>query len=452
MVRSRIGWMIVSCVLVVSLALLSGQMARAEGLPEDPSADVEKVNNDPDVVAAMELLKSGNIDGAIEKLEAAAKKNPTIPPAEVVLASLFAKSKDGRGFRVWIEKAVDKHPKDPEAYVIMAQVAAAEQRITEARLLADKIKTLLDDFQGDAKRKAAFESALHELLAGLATRDKDWEKAKSHLQALLTLQPANNAKILQRLAGVLFQQGKVDEALEKLRAAKIANEKMLTPEAQVALWYESAGDHPKAIEMFTKALTVAPKDIQTRLVAAEWALKIDDLDTARQQAEAALKEDPKSLAANLMMGTVALFQHDYPAAEKHFQAAMAIQPSNFSASNNLALVYCAQDDKAKWQLAKQYAEMNARLFEKTRYAPEAFSTFGRVLFKLGNVGDAEKAFIQSARMAGAFSPDTAYYYAELLAEAGKKDEAKKLLQSSLKTKAPFSERANAEALLQRLSQ
>ena len=60
-----------------------------------------------------------------------------------------------------------------------------------------------------------------------------------------------------------------------------------------------------------------------------------------------------------------------------------------------------------------YAENNARQYQKTNQASEAFSTYGWVLYKLEKYDDAEKA-LRAAVSGGSFTPDTAYYLARVM--------------------------------------
>ena len=50
------------------------------------------------------------------------------------------------------------------------------------------------------------------------------------------------------------------------------------------------------------------------------------------------------------------------------------------------------------------------MYQQSPEAPEAASTYGWVLFKLGRLDDAEK-WLQAAVSSGSVMPDTAYYYA-----------------------------------------
>jgi tetratricopeptide (TPR) repeat protein len=109
-----------------------------------------------------------------------------------------------------------------------------------------------------------------------------------------------------------------------------------------------------------------------------------------------------------------------------------------------------QKDEDKRQRALEYAENNARNYQKTNQANEAYSTYGWVLYKLEKYDDAEKA-LRAAMSGGTFTADTAYYYACVLnKQGGHSKDAISLLESALNTKGPFANRDDAKQLLDTL--
>jgi len=429
-------------------------------------------------------FKQRDFDGALKLLKEAAKKNPDMPPGWVIMAQLFLRANMGPAARNALERAVAEMPSDPEGYVIMGEIAISDRRIVEARLLYEKANSLIAGFNGGAKRKAALQTAILSGLARTAELREDWADAQKELEEWLKLEPKNTAA-LQQLAQCLFQQKNVDGALERLRDAfkidqeRIETEKakrngnpaaspeeaakteptILTPEATIALFYHASHDEKhetKAQEWMIKALNTAPRDLDTRLVAGQWAWETGQLEEAKKQAAFALELDAKSLKAKLLCGLIALFQKDYKAAEVYFESAVLQSPKDSGASNNLALALIEQKDELKRDRALQYAEANVQKYQKW---PEAYSTYGWVLYKLGRLDEAEKMISQSIQLSGgSFSPETAYYLARIVADIGKRDndpkrlaDAKRLLEEASKTTSPFAQRSEAKELLEELN-
>lgn len=442
-------WTFLAVAFVVAASIFGSSTAVAEPLSlENLQAPEPKVEEIPELKEALNRLTARDVAGAKAILDKAVEAHPQLPPSEVIMAQFFAAAQQPQGTRAWLTEAVQVHPESPDAYVLLGQLDAQAGQTIEAWLLLEKANSLLAASSLDAERKKSLQAAINGQLAQLAMSRKNWDEAKGYLQQLLDQQP-DNASALQLLGRVLFEEGKPDQALEKLQAAKSINEKVLTPQAIMAQWYEASNDREKAIKAMTEALTIAPQDFETRMAAAKWAFLTQNFDQAKTQAEAALKLDPASIPALLMAGNIGIFQKDYPTAEKYLREAWEKAPSNFAASNNLALALCEQDDEDKLKLAQNLAKMNAQMFQQEA---EAFSTLGRVLYKSERLREAEQSLRQAVSLGKAVSPDTAYYMAVILADTERQDDAKKLLQSALKSKGLFAQRAEAEALLQRLSQ
>jgi len=428
--------------LVLGTQPLSAEPVAIDTLKEaNPPADQQM----EEVVEASNRFRSGDLEGAKALLEAACKKRPSLPPPRLMLAQWLAQAKQAAAVRNQLELAVTEMPDDPEAYVILGDLAVQGYRWTEADLVFQKAQQLVAKFQGDSRRKEILERRALQGLAVVAQNRQDWPTSQKYWEQLLRID-AKNTVALQQLAWVLFQQKKPTEALEKLKVAREANENFLTPEAILAQFYQRNGDTKGATKWMIAALTAAPKDLQTRLVAAEWSLQTEQFQQALEQADAAIQLDATSLDAHFLRGVVALYMKDYPKASECFQKVLDKSPSNFPASNNMALALAEQDDTAK-KKALEYAEMNARQFPNQA---DAFSTLGWVYYKLGRLEEAEGA-LRKAITGGQMSADTAYYIACVSVARDRKDEARQLLEQALKSPGPFSLRQDAKDLLKKLT-
>ncbi len=354
------------------------------------------------------------------------------------------------GVRAALERAVAEAPADAQAYILIGNIALSERRITEARLLYEKAESLMTGWKGSAKRR---EQMLPQIQSGLAAtcqaRD-DWTGEQKHLEAWLRLDP-KSVTALQRLAQCLFQQKNVDAGYTRLKEAAKVQPDMLAPEAIIGQWFARAGDRDNAQKWFRSAILQAPKNAQTRLVAAQWAWETGQLDEAKQQVDAALRLEPKYPQAKLLRGIVAMFQKDYKTAETYFESALteaSTRERKFEASNNLALALAEQDDETKRLRALGYADDNLRKYPQLN---EARSTYAWVLYRMGRVEEAEKA-LHDVAAAGQITPDTAYYWARIIKDRGQAAAAQQWLKVRLQSPAPFQHRDDAKALLQKLSE
>jgi tetratricopeptide (TPR) repeat protein len=452
----------VSAIILLTAGLIFGsQFAGAEPVPAgEAGIGGEKQPQMQEINDAVARFKDRDLDGTMQLLEAAVKKNPDLPPAYVLLAQIYGQANMAQGVLQALETGIQKNPDDPEAYVILAQLALHDRRVTEAELLLGKASTLLPKLDKNPKRKEVLAPAVVSGQAQVYQAREDWATAKKYLDQWLKLDP-KNSQALQQLASVLFKQKDVDGALAKLKEAKAADAKVLTPEAILALYYQqSGGDTDKekkdskdnAKKWMAAALTKAPDDLDTQLYAAQLSLANGQLEDAQNRAAAALRINPGSLDAKKIRGVVALFQKDYSAAERYFESAHLKSPDDFAAKNNLALALAEQKDESKKRSALGYATDNVQQYQKTANSVEAASTYGWVLYKSNKLDDADKALQAAIQASGGNPPqDTAYYAARVASEKNRKEEAKTLLKYALKNPTPFTMRPEAAALLEELN-
>jgi cellulose synthase operon protein C len=448
MTRRTLTNLVVTGALAALCFVCTLSKSAAEPIAGDASnaAPENIASQSPEVTDAMARFKEGKFDEAVKLLQEATKKDSDMPPAQVIMAQWFAQVNIPARMRDAFEQAVMEDPADPEAYVIMGDLALRERRVAEAEMLYQKSAELVAKFDKSPKRKDLLQPRIFSGLTTVAEARRNWAGAQKQLDAWLKVDP-KSASAMQRLAWSLFQQKDPSGALDKLKEAAKVDAEILTPQARLAEFYEKSGDHDNAKKWMAEAVKVAPKDLKTRLTAANWALETGQLEQAETEATAAMQIDPKSLDAKNLSGVIALFRKDYPAAERFFEAAHVQSPRSFAASNNLALALIEEKDEAKKRRALEYAANNAQQYPKNA---EANSTYGWVLYKLGRLDEAQKAFEAVVNSGGAMSPDTAYYIARFSIDRGRSDQARQWLENALKSTGPFAARQEAEDLLKEL--
>jgi len=394
---------------------------------------------------ALARFKAGDYESALNQLEEIAKKNTDVPPAQVIMATLFFQAKMPEEAIKALEKAVLDVPDDPEAYLLLARVAAKENDLDKTKTLCQKARQLVSSFNRSEKRKALLQPMIYGSLAQVAEARKDWAEAQVVMESWLKLEP-NNIKLMRRLAHALFQQKNVEGALEKYREAAKIDTQTAAPEALLSMLFHKAGDLENAKKWITVAVAEDPRNLQTRLAAAQWALNTVQLDEARKHAIAATRISPKSAIAKELQGIIALFDKSFEAAEFFFEAILKRSPTNARVRNNLALALIEQEDESKRQRALEYAEANV---EEYPAMAQFASTLGWVFYRLGRLDDAEKALRPAASIAES-DLDTAYFIARVSVDRGRKAEARRLLEAAAGSASPAIFRKEAEELLKKL--
>jgi Tfp pilus assembly protein PilF len=307
---------------------------------------------------------------------------------------------------------------------------------------------------GTASRQQQSRRQAIESLTVIAESRKDWVGEQKYAEMLL-LDDAKNTGALQHLGRALFHQKREDDAYAKFKEAAEADagKTMASAEAVMAGLYQQAGDLPKAGEWMLKAVKDHPRDYRTRVVATEYSLAANNLKQATEQSDAALKLSPHSPGSLIQRGIVALFAKDFDEAQKCFETAHLLSPSLFIAANNLALALCEQKDEAKRRTAVELAQLNTRAYPDQQ--SDAYATLGWTLYRSGQSAEAESA-LRKSLSTGRTSPDTVYYYARVLADGGRRAEARTLaeqyLEPALAGMAVFATREDAKALVAELKE
>ena len=120
---------------------------------------------------------------------------------------------------------------------------------------------------------------------------------------------------------------------------------------------------------------------------------------------------------------IAWYLRDLAGAEKLLEPLHRDAPGDPVSANLLALALIEQEDAAKQSRGLQLAEVNAIQFPRSH---DATTTLGWALYRAGRVDEAEQK-LRSA-IAGGMTPDVAYFLARVLADKGKTDDARGLLQ------------------------
>lgn len=412
---------------------------------QTPTSDPNALDSIPEVREGLEFLKTGEREKAAEKFAAAYKKRPDLAPAGVAVAVALANEKRFDQVRYWLEKSVDDCPNDPEAYVILAEVAEAEGRLLEARLLADQTATLVGNYKSNPERQKKIAQRSQLVLVKIAEKKENWTEAKSRLEALIGRAP-NEAEYYTRLGVIYFQMNDLKKSLETFGTAIEKGSKLPPPYALVAQLLDQKGRTPEAKTYMSEAIKTNSNHFQVLSIAANLAVKWELVSQAKVYADRALKIQPDSLDAMAMCGLIALYEKDFVQAQKYYEDILKQQPNNFYGRNGLVLALCEQQDPQKIQLALDTAQQNA---QQNPQSIEAISTFAWAAFKAGQTESAEQ-LLNRVQSTGVISATGVYYLAEIKSKQGNAEQALALINVALGTKNNYPKRSAAMELQQNL--
>ena len=126
-----------------TLILLGSEVAPASAQPAIPSLPpaAPKPKQCPEVQEAIDrFVKDRDMKACIRALEDAARKQPELPSAHVLMYQILSQRNQFDAARLQLEEAINTNPSDPEAYVIRGNRALQERRVAEATTDFEKAK------------------------------------------------------------------------------------------------------------------------------------------------------------------------------------------------------------------------------------------------------------------------------------------------------------------------
>jgi tetratricopeptide (TPR) repeat protein len=400
---------------------------------------------DEAILAAAREARAGRIDEALRLIREQAGKHPEWSPPRVILARLLFAGEQGPAGRRVLEQAAAEVPDHPDVYLIFGAVALADGRFSDARLNFEKAQALIGPGKWTNEQVRGFRREIAAGLAAVAEAREDWEGARRLLTALLEIDP-KSGPARQRMGRVLFKLNRVDEAFDALKQA-VQDTPALEPAAvSMGRLYTQKADLKKAEEWFDYAKKAEPQSARVHRARAAWLLEIGRAPDAKAAVEEAAKLEPDSKDGERLRALIAWHLGDAAEAQRILEPLHRDAPADFAVANLLALSLVDQDDKERRSRGLQLAEIDAR---QSPRSPDALATFGWALYRSGRVDQAEQALRQAVSGVQTTS-DIAYYLARVLAEKGRNDDARKLLQSATGLSGAFAHRKDAEALLKTL--
>jgi Flp pilus assembly protein TadD len=431
----------------VATAGCSFVMFWASGLVAQVATGKAITAADNELEPAITKAREGKLDEALAMIKDRAAKHSEWPPAQVMLARmLFAINQPPAARRV-LEQAAAATPNEPEVYLTLGTLALSEGRISDARLNFDHVASLIAAGHWTADKSKMLRT---ECLAGLATvgeSREDWKATAEQLSAWLELDP-KNGQVRQRLGRALFMTGKTEEAYKALKEA-VSDMPALEPAAvSMGLLYTRAGDLKKAEEWLDRALALEPKNGRIHASRAFWFLERGRTALARAEIDETMKLDPPSIETKRLQALIGWHARDLAGAQSILESLHRDLPADGMVANLLALVLLEQDDSAKRARGSQLAEVNAAQFPRS---PEVMATLGWSHYLAGRLDQAEeKLAAAAAANGGRTSADIAYFSARVVADKGRKAEARKVLERMTNLPGAFAHRDDAIAFLKTL--
>ncbi len=385
---------------------------------------------------------------ALEQLDRLRKAYPALPPGALLVAALHYSAGNQTEGRRHLEDAANSHPNLPTIYNAFARLAIADGRRTDAVVLLEKSRALIDAGNYSKEETDFYDMIYRDAMADLMMLRNDFGKAREFLESLITNNPTI-AKNYMRLAQVDFRQEKIDDCLKHLEEFRKIVPESRVPELMLATLYSQVSLDAQSKGWVDKALAKYPGEKAVVIEYVDWMVAHERFE----EASAAL-EKSKNLVAGLpgvlmLKGKVAFAQQKFEEAEKIFTEVRSSEPTNVEVSTMLAISMAELGDKDKLEKALEIAKQNAQLDQQN---PVTLSVLGWVLFKQNNLQAAGEFLNRATQITrGQLAPESLYYIAKFLETRGQKEQALQFVTQALDSTALFLYRKAALELKQQLA-
>jgi tetratricopeptide (TPR) repeat protein len=390
-----------------------------------------KPSSEQDLKAATAALASGNIELCRQELSAYCTLRDDVPNPEVLLASLLLDAKQLPAAKQVLTDLLRDTSAAFESHLALSRIAALEQRWADAwaHCRVAEMESMPSTWSSDYSQSVQLSHRM--LKSEIAIARRDWNAALPIIEELI-LVDKENPVLLRQFARVNFLANRdIQLTAKALQDAQALDDRDELPfQVRLALLHLERGEKSLAENKFQEALRVEPREKSYAKIAyAEWLINENrPADATRILLEIGEGENIPA-RRDLLLGMAHRMQQQFPQAEKLFTRLHQSDTTNLTYSNQLALVLIESQDEGKRARALQIASANFGRIKNE----STVSTLAWIEFRLGNIKTAAELFVKLASQSQ-LSPDSAYYFSEILRSSGREQEADRL--NALASSAP----------------
>ena len=356
---------------------------------------------------------------------------PSSPAPGLALVNLYGLRQDWKNATAAAAQLAEQFPINPDVLEAKGHVQAASGD-TEGAIATYK----------RAYQLAPSSVPVLARYVALLNQAKDFSLARTVLEAALARDP-KNGPVKGDLIRAQAEIAGLDAGLAKARAFGKDDPNNPLFDIVSAELYEKAGRREDAVTLLEKAVAARPSN--DNLVSALSGLyaRAGNPEKAEAVLSTRLEKEPKDLLIRSALASLYLQEKKYDDAIAQYKGIISEHPADAAALNNLAWLYQQTGNLAK---ARELAE---RAVATAPQSPNIDDTLGWILLAQG---EADKAvtYLSAASVSAPSNPDIQYHLAVALNRVGRTADAQSTLEALLGSGAAFSDKAEAERLLQQL--
>jgi putative PEP-CTERM system TPR-repeat lipoprotein len=431
----------------------------------ETSARLDAAFASPKLQLARLETSAGAFDAAAARLAALLKTDERNVDALMEMASLSERRKQPAEAQRWLEKAaaqsaprdlrpgmalVDLHlragrhaaalvaarglsAKAPEDLAVLLAMARAQLATGDTKAARATL--------GTATRIANYSAPVQVEIAGLQQWAGNLPGAVYSLQKALTDRP-DFLPAQALLADVELRQGEPAKAEQRAR-------QIVQKHPRLAIGHSLLGDvaaarnqPAAAIEAYRRAHQVEPSTDTLLRLFGRLATQPDGVKTAPPLADQWLKTHPRDRAVRRALADHHARNANYAAARTAYEALLALAPNDGPALNNLANVLLRTGDPKALETAERALAQNPT-------EADYIDTVGWAAYRSGQL-DRALQLLRDARLRKPDSPDIRFHLATVLAQVGRRNEAREEIELALRGGREWGDAAEAEVLLRGL--
>ena len=289
----------------------------------------------------------------------------------------------------------------------------------------------------NASRRAGFEAPTQVEIARDQVRIRDLPGAAYSLdKALSALPDYLPAQVL--MVTVDLRQEDYARAEKRTQQIVQSHPKLAVGYGLMADIALMRGQNAAAIIALRRSYEIQPST-QTLMRLFNAQLGQDGGKSAIDLAESWMRSHPKDLIVQKALADAQARTGNFAAARRAYEGALKLRPNDAEALNNLANVLLRLKDPGALKFAENALEQSLK-------NPLLLDTAGWANHIAGNK-DRALALLRDARLREPGNPEIRYHLAAVLAQAGRKAEAKEELEAALRVNATFDGNQDAKTLL-----
>lgn len=374
--------------------------------------------------------RESNPKAAMSWLDKAAAAVPEALPPRLGRIELMLRQNEAQKALLAARELVQAHPDQPQAL----------QALAKAQWTAGEQSSAIATLRRVAELSPRSAAAQVEVARALVHRN-DPAAAQQALERALKIDPGHLPAHAE-LIGLALRSGRQQEALRLAQSWRERHPDNVTGDLLVADVLIASGRVDQAVPIL-KGAAGRPKGGAAMIRLAQLLIAAGRGGEALAMAGDWLKAAPAVVERRALYAHVLLQLRRYDEAQGQFEQVVAAEGDNASALNNLAWLYARKGDARALALADKAHRLAPS-------SPEIADTLGWILVRGGQV-ERGLPLIEKAYASLKTVPDVRYHLAVALDAAGRKDEARKILDTLVGENAEFEDASAARQLHDSLS-